>query len=170
MASIAEIDAWRRSLLVNDPSGTVADHESRIARLEASVSTLQSGWLVGAAAVTANQTGIGTSATDLTSLTVSFTATSGRRYLILGIGRFLQNTSAGIVQLQIADGSNTTLYNTVFNSNTGENKTLIVMSLWTPGAGAVLAKLRANTNANTMDLVASATSPATIAVFDGGTA
>lgn len=164
MATIAEIDAWQRSLLVNDTP--LADLEARVIRLEAARVT---GSLIGTAAVTANQAGIGVTVTDLTSLTVPFTATTSHKYLVLGIARFTQNTSAGIVQMQIADGSNVQLYETVFNSNVSESKTLFVMSLWTPGSGSVTAKLRANTNANTMDLVASATNPATIAVFDAGT-
>jgi hypothetical protein len=120
----------------------------------------------------ADQTGIGTSATDLTSLTVTFTAVANRYYKISADVFFLQNTSGGLVTVTINTGSSgagTVLATRAVNTENGARfVSLSAVAIHTPSAGSVSYHLRGFTSANTVDLKASATQPSLILVEDIG--
>jgi hypothetical protein len=61
---------------------------------------------IGYVETTTSQTAIGTSTTDLTSLTVTFTAVAGRRYKVTGQGLFINDATAGrLVMYVTVDGT-----------------------------------------------------------------
>lgn len=120
--------------------------------------------------VTANQTGIAAS-TDLTSLTITFTAGASRRYKVTGVAHFAYNagTVSGL-QLQIKDGGGTVKQRAWGTSLvSGQTVTLTATAVLVPGAGSVTYKLTCLPTSGTVDLIAAATDPAFILVEDIGT-
>lgn len=116
---------------------------------------------------TSNQTGIGTSVTDLTSLTVTFTAVAGRKYRITGQATFVQSATASTAILYLLAGA------TQIGLSAGEvvgtfGRTQTVIVEHTPGAGSVTYKLQASCDAGTMSVSASSTAPCSIIVEDIG--
>jgi hypothetical protein len=122
---------------------------------------------VATASVTANQTGISAEA-NLTSLTVTFTAVTGRRYKTTGYCKVIQQTSGGSPSVFITDGSNVHSTEWIIAQETGFQATANPIAVETISAGSVTRKLRASTTASTMDMNASATAPAFILVEDIG--
>ncbi len=126
------------------------------------------GGCIGYANVTANQTGISALA-DLTGLTVTVTVNTSRLIMVQGLGVFLQQTGVGTASMAINEGA-TQLVNagaSLVISGFGTFTPFVILS---PSSGAHTYKLRATTSSNTVDLQASATAPATIAVYDMGPA
>lgn len=143
------------------------DADGRITNATTVAPTASTLGTIGYVAVTANQTGIST-VTDLTSLTLTFTAVAGRRYKISGKGLVQQQTLAGTAAVTIWTGA---------TQLGGAGGTLIATGVLTcepvaivvPGAGSITYKLRLATTAGTVDLVASSTDPAFILIEDIGT-
>lgn len=131
---------------------------------------------VGYASVTASQTGITDSGSDLTSLTITFTAVAGRRYRITGfVGSFLYvsgtQTHAG---LNLRNGAGTDLAQSVqgLSSTNIRWGGAMVQYIIVPGAGSVTYKLWATafgTGTPTMTMVAGAAQPAFVLAEDIGT-
>jgi hypothetical protein len=123
----------------------------------------------GYAQVTANQNGIGTALTDLTSLTVTVTpAAAGRRLRITGYAILEQRTSAGLVFLTVMEGA-TQLNEALFSASAADTfYTCVAQAIVTPTLASHTYKLQAKTSANTVDMQASATLPAFILVEDIG--
>ena len=101
------------------------------------------------AGTASTQTSVGTSPTDLTSLTVTFTALATRRYLIQGTVNFRKITSGGRAAVEIVRGS--TVLQTVFMTlDTNQYGTLNLDIDDVPGGGSVTYKLRGYVSADTM--------------------
>jgi len=133
----------------------------------ANFTKLPGGW-IGYAEVTADQTGISTGPTDLTSLTVTVTAGSSRRIRVTGYGRVIQQTSASAPQILIRDGSNNILQAAILNLASGSTAILCPSVVLTPSSGSNTYKLSGSVAAGTMDLEASSIQPAWILVEDLG--
>jgi hypothetical protein len=122
------------------------------------------------ASVTSSQTGI-SALTDITSLTVTFTADSTRYYRTTIWSLVRQNTAAGTPVIQITDGSNAQKTEGDFYIGAAGNfGTLCVQCIETGLTGSTTRKGRAVTASNTMDVIASSTFPAFILVEDLGQA
>ena len=123
------------------------------------------------AQATANQTSISAEA-DLTSLTVTFTADSTRRYKITGQILVQQLTSTGAATGKITDGSSVEVqrfgHNAAFLANGVEvwHGTRVLSGI----SGSVTYKLRAATSAGTLSVLADTTRPNFILVEDIGAA
>lgn len=103
---------------------------------------------------TSDQTGIGASNTDLTSLSVTITAEAGRRYRISAKAFLQQKTSAGLASVVVTDGSNN-IVDYVADITLAANDYFLATG-WvehSPGAGSITYKLRARTNAGTVDIL-----------------
>lgn len=124
---------------------------------------------VGSGTATAAQTGI-TTGSDLTNLSVTFTATAGRRYRVSASVRLLQNTSAATATLRLLDAGGTQLDAWQATFAASDRHTGFILYESTPSAGSVTYKLNATTSAGTLDVAASATAPAKIIVEDIGLA
>jgi hypothetical protein len=106
------------------------------------------GHVAEASASTTDQTGI-TAAADVTGCFVTFTAVANRRYRVWAqLGSYFQSTTAGILQLFLADGSNTTLPGTntlvtaIGVTNNNRLNANIASQSTSPAAGSVTYKLR----------------------------
>lgn len=98
--------------------------------------------IVAYVSATATQSSVGTSPTDLTSLTSTFTAVATRRYKISAVVN-IRNSAGGtdLHYVEIVRGS--TVIQTVFISlENNEYATLYPFVVETPGAGSVTYKLR----------------------------
>ena len=126
---------------------------------------------MGTAKATANQTLIGATPTDITSLTVTFTANSLRLYrTTLYLPDIAQITSAGFASLRITDTAGTaSAISIVSQAASGETATVVTI-VESGLSGSTVRKGRASTNAGTLTLVGTATSPMQITVEDIGQA
>lgn len=130
------------------------------------IAALPNGTL-GYAQVVANQLGI-SAATDLTSLTVTVTAGTGRRLRVSGQCRLRQNTTSDTYQLTIQEGA-TILATFVTTLGIAGQISATPSVVLTPGSGAHTYKLTLTVASGTIDLLAAATNPAYILVEDIGT-
>lgn len=170
-SSIGTADTWLRSdaqftlfdATVPARDGTAAAGTATVAARRDHV---HPGTFIGQATVTANQTGIGGGPTDLTSLTVTFTAVASRRYKITGYGRVVQRTSGATAEVFIRNAANTKLQTWSTTLGVDESGMASIEITDVPGAGSATYKLSAGVGAGTMDLTASATQPAFILVED----
>lgn len=105
----------------------------------------------GQAYTGSSQTGIGSSATDLTSLSATVNTVATRRYRILGMVNFRQRTAGSLVTIEIVRGS-TVLSSAAASYNTDEYGTLTLFFSEVPGAGSNTYKLRAKTSSGTVDI------------------
>jgi hypothetical protein len=97
------------------------------------------------------QSGVGTGGTDLTDLTVTFTAAANRRYIALASVTARQRTAAGLVYLFIvADGNNVGGGLTSVTAD-GYCSLEATSKVFTPAAGSVTVKLQGRTSNNTVD-------------------
>ncbi len=127
------------------------------------------GGLIGYAVVTSTQTGIST-VTDLTSLTVTVTVNTSRIVMIDALVVVLQQSVGGTPSVSIYEGA--TQLGSAGGTHTASATfaTYRPMCIISPSSGAHTYKLRASTSAGTVDTSASATQPATLAVYDFGPA
>ena len=125
--------------------------------------------IVGVATKTAAQTGI-SSTVDITSLTLTWTATSTRYYRTTVFCIAQQNTSAGNAQIILTDGSGNTKSKSLYLQAAADYWTSTVVAVETGLSGSVTRKVQANTSAGTMSIYADATYPALILVEDIGAA
>lgn len=127
---------------------------------------------VGSASVTATQGSI-TTVTDVTSLTLTWTAIASRYYRIIGqVGAF-SSVADDRIELAITDGSNTQIAgNITTNRLTSVCSFITVIATVAPGAGSVTYKLRMLRVSGTGNITMHADSarPASIWVEDFGSA
>lgn len=123
------------------------------------------GATLGYAQVTANQTGIGATETDLTGLTVTVTVPANRRIRITGKAIFNSASVGGIAFLFLKEGA--TQHNediaTLTNGDYWGGHVEVVL---TPTEGTHTYKLTARQSAGTLTLEAAAAHPAYILVED----
>ena len=126
--------------------------------------------VVGVAVATANQTSIGSSTVDVTSLSVTWTATANRYYrttVILPV--FSQITTTGIVNLRITDSTPTTKQSINLNATAGTDVNIGGFVIESDiAAGSATRKARIATTAGSGTITASSTSVPTIIVEDIG--
>lgn len=112
-----------------------------------------------------------TTITDVTGLSVTFTAVANRRYKISVVGLIISSVANDVAQLIIADGSNTTLaVSQVVCASTSYSVQAGTFLLTQPSAGSVTYKARVfrASGTGTCTLQAAATYPAYILVEDLG--
>lgn len=119
--------------------------------LSAANMNLLPGGTTSVASTGSSQTGI-SAATDLTTLSVTFTAVTSRRYLITGLVNYRQRTSSGLVTVEIAYAGTTVLASWVETHATDDYGTAYFSMYHVPGAGSITYKLRAKTSAGTVDI------------------
>lgn len=126
---------------------------------------------LGYAEITADQTGIGTSITDLTGLAVTVTVNSGERIKVTGYVPSFWNPSATMQLEFLIRESSTTLNNSRVPVTSGGNNNGYGMVQWigTPSAGSHTYKLSLKTSTGTVNVAGGATNPAFILVEGIGT-
>lgn len=125
--------------------------------------TLTSGYV----AVTANQTGIGTGQTDLTSLTRTVTTVAGRRYRVSARTEFIVGATATVTEVRLlADG--TVIDRADITLNGAQGRQALLCAIVSPSAAAHVYKLAALSDAGTTTMVALSTAPCWIMVEDIG--
>jgi hypothetical protein len=125
---------------------------------------------VAYAQVTANQGSI-TTITDVTGLSVTWTAEAARRYKVTAHSMILSSVNDDICQLWITDSSNVAkTWAAVASRNTGFGVTLVATYLINGISGSQTYKVRAQrqSGTGTITTVAAATAPAYILVEDIG--
>lgn len=117
---------------------------------------------------TGDQTGIST-ITDVTSLTVTFTAVANRYYKITLVGMVGNNSATAQMNWYIRNGGGTTLATGSHSPyTTGVIHSFTLVCLNAPGAGSVTYKASAAVASGTFTFYGSATAPALIMVEDAG--
>lgn len=121
---------------------------------------------------TTDQTGIGVGPTDVTGLSVTWTANSSRYYRVtVYLAPIRQRTAAGIVVPVIADGSNVTKTQANISLGIDAFTSIAIADIETGLSGSVTRKLRIGTTAGTVDVLsATATEGNYIIVEDLGEA
>ena len=128
--------------------------------------------IVGFASRTTNQTGIGTSATDITSLSVTATYVANRRIKITAFGGVASGGTSGDSAYLYIRESSTQL--AIAKTPSGSmssfgDATLTAMTVISPTAGSHTYKVSASqTNASTGTFVAASTAPGFILIEDLG--
>jgi hypothetical protein len=130
------------------------------------------GW-VGYEQVTASQNGI-TGVTDLTGLSITFTAVANRRYRTTFSGEINGSVAGDLLIAYITDGAGTSLRRGVLTvpaliSGAGYSQ-MTLQYVFQPSAGSITHKVRLERNAGTgnANLFATTTSPAFILIEDLG--
>lgn len=116
---------------------------------------------------TADQTGI-TTLTDITSLSVTFTAISTRLYRTTVWMRGSQITSAGTVSATIADGASVEKARVATSIIAAGFSALHVVLIETGISGSITRKARADTSAGTLSILGAAAGASLITVEDLG--
>jgi len=149
----------------------VADILLDLAALNTEVDALPRGTM-GYAQITASQTGI-TTIVDVTGLTTTFTAVTGRRYRV-SVDVYVNGTvAADTLGISIANGSNTQLTSTqiVAVANPAIQQRAVCSGIVTGINGSTTYKIRAIrlTGSGNMEVFASSANPGFILVEDIGT-
>jgi hypothetical protein len=165
---------WEFQLAANATAVTNTILDAGIDQRKPARAAIAAGGRVADAQVTANQTGIGTSATDLTGLTVTFTNPGNRRYMISAILEMGPNTgpnSSFEVQLCTGASGGGTVLNKWFGDVVdGQNLSCSPWVIVSPAAGATSYHVRVAAGGGTLNLLASSTVPAILLVEDIGPA
>lgn len=134
----------------------------------AKMNSLPKGY-IGHVAKLTDQASIGAAMTDVSGLTVTFTAEASRYYKVTVLARASQQSAGGLQQIALTDGSNNQLVSTqVSVASAGLSATHTPWIIHTPAAGSFTYKVRANTSGGTMTVSGVATYPALILVEDVG--
>lgn len=126
------------------------------------------GYQSTATLTSSSTTGIGSTVTDITSLSTLFTAVGSRQVRIGVTVRVLQNTSTGANEVYVRDASNTVIGKSTVTLAAGEGYTHSFFVLATPSAGATTYKASIATTVGTTDVIASSTQPMFMIVEDIG--
>jgi hypothetical protein len=119
--------------------------------------------LIAKVATGSVQTGIGTSPTALTGMSIDVDAPAGRRYIITGKVIARQRTALGLVTLEIRRGS--TVLDTALMTLAIDSYGTLQLSIDdVPGAGVVTYTTRLSTSNNTVDTHADSDSLTTLRV------
>lgn len=122
---------------------------------------------VAYAQVTASQTGIGTARTDLTGLSATFTADGSKRYEVVVSVYVLQRTGASLyTQIDLYEGTTRLQAGTLPMYAANAEGRVHFSYRFIPSAGAHTLKLTGVTQANTFDVLATASLPSFIQVIE----
>lgn len=147
-----------------NPSGT----DATVAATLAALPTRYDSGVVGFASSVVNQTGTAATPTDLTGLTVTFTATASRYYrTTVTLPIMLQSVATGIVQAVITDAAGVQKMESRRTAPVG-NLWMTVTLIETGLTGSITRKARLSTNAGFIDHTPAATAPALIVVENIG--
>ena len=125
--------------------------------------------IVGVGTKTSNQTGIVSSAVDVSSLSVSWTAVANRYYrTTVIIPVFSQITSNGIVNLHITDGTPTTKQSVNLQATAGTDVNIQAFVVESNITGSPTRKARILTTGGSGTITATSTNVPTIIVEDVG--
>lgn len=153
------------------PSGPASDPTTanQLTR-KAYVDSVVGGRGVVATATKTSGQGSITSVTDVTSLSVTFTAVTGRRYRLSFQGQVYSNVSGDTVQVQITDSTNAVQNFGIALASSGYSMSIRVDAYVTPSAGSVTYKVRAlrNTGSGTVGIDCGSTYPAFLVAEDVG--
>ncbi len=105
--------------------------------------------IVGEARGTTQQTGITTTPTDLTGMTVTFTAVAGRKYKVSFDVPVLQVTTAANVIIRLLEGG-VEVHRRTMTLAVSDQAGMVLVCMVTPAAGSVTYKLDAQTTAGTL--------------------
>jgi hypothetical protein len=123
--------------------------------------------LMGAVVNSADQTGIST-ITDITGLTVTWTATSSRTYLTLVKATLRKITNAGDGFIHITDGAGGQKDGSAATLAINDYSTLTAVAMETGLTGSITRKARASASTATVTVLGAANYTASILVFDLG--
>jgi len=125
--------------------------------------------IIGAAEGTTAQTGI-TSITDLTSMTLTWTAVANRRYHITGAARVNQATNAAAVTLTLRTSGGTVLQESTaaLDNSSITIASLHINKMYTPSAGSTTVKLSLTSTATSASTTCDSTRPLTLNIIDVG--
>jgi hypothetical protein len=143
--------------------------------LDGRLDTIEAGYARGEvayASITSNPAGgIGSTFSDISGLSVTFTPTVGRLYVVRAALRVGQATSQGVQEVAVRNGSDTVLNNSTMTVDTNEIGYHVVHYRWEESSGSSLTlKVSASTTAGTCDPFHQGTQPADIQVLDVGPA
>lgn len=153
------------------PSGPASDPTTanQLTR-KAYVDSVVGGRGVVATATKTSGQGSITSVTDVTSLSVTFTAVTGRRYRLSFQGQVYSSVSGDTVQVQITDSTNAVQNFGIALASSGYSMSIRIDAYVTPSAGSVTYKVRAlrNTGSGTVGIDCGSTYPAFLVAEDVG--
>ena len=168
-ANAVHLDASKAFTAI--PSGPASDptNANHLAR-KAYVDVGHRGTL-GYAQITASQVGI-TAVTDVTGLSVTFTAVAGRRYKITAEGYLASSVIDDVCAMQITDGSNNQVQSAQTQGSANATIKAVAHAIVVPGAGSRTYKVRALRAGGTGNVTffAATNAPAFILVEDIGPA
>jgi hypothetical protein len=125
--------------------------------------------LITSATITTDHNGI-SAVTDITGLSVTWNAMAGRKYKLTAYMLVIQNTSAGFVDIRLADSSNVVVGQSTFNQAASAYATHSPIAILSGLSGSVTYKARAATTAGTINIDVSSTFPGLLLVEDIGPA
>jgi hypothetical protein len=118
---------------------------------------------------TAGNTSIDTTVKDVTGVSITFTAVSGRLYKTT-FSCMTQKSTNGYINFFITDGSNNIIYDYFENIVSGEYAAFTIGGVLTGLSGSVTIKIRANTSAGTGTVYGSTGNPSSFIIEDIGAA
>lgn len=122
---------------------------------------------LGFTPITSGTSGITSSITDITGLSVAITATARPHVVRVHLPNLIQNVAAGDVSVEIYDVTAGVVKTFTFLSvPSGKYAQIILEGRFTPGAGARTYKARAKTSAGNLDVAAAAGYPSFIQVIE----
>ena len=119
---------------------------------------------------TAVQSAYGPAETDITGASVTWTALTGRKYLLVGTASLLQNTAAGVMQLRLTTSANALQDAKAATLAAADFGSFTVQKRLTGLSGSVTYKLRATSSAGTISTNQSSVNPTVLSVVDVGPA
>lgn len=125
--------------------------------------------IIGAAEGTSTQSGI-TSITDLTSMTLTWTAVANRRYHITGQARANKSTNVGAVTLTLRTSGGTVLQEDTLGLDVTNISiaNLHIDKMYTPAAGSITVKLSLTSTTASVSTTCDSTRPLTLNIIDVG--
>lgn len=127
--------------------------------------------IIARSTATAAQNGIGTSATDLTGLSVTWTAVAGRSYRLTATTQFIYASgSPAVAVFKIVTSGGTQVQETNVVGSATVYSAAHLSTVVSPAAGSVTYKVQGNVNSGTMNVFAASNAPIFLMVEDLGTA
>lgn len=133
-------DVARNFRQMNSEVETIA---TDVASIDTRVIALENMGYITGATTTTTQSGITSGTyTDVTGLSVTWTAVAGRRYKISASLRCTQSTAVGVVEVLITTGAGTQVHRDSMTLGVNESASFNPWTVVTPSAGSVTYKVR----------------------------